>query len=67
VHKLRVLHRDAEPRNILYDNGNLMVVDFECAEFHGRQSLGSMAANGQNRKRRRKMKQGSEGFARVRI
>jgi hypothetical protein len=64
VHKLRVLHRDAKPRNILYDNGSLMVVDFERAEFRGRQSLGLIAANGQNRKRKRKMQQGSEDFAR---
>ncbi|KAL7789024.1 hypothetical protein V8C37DRAFT_386986 [Trichoderma ceciliae] len=35
IHKLRVLHRDAEPRNILYDDqsGNLMVVDFERSGY----------------------------------
>lgn len=31
IHELRVLHRDAEPRNILFDehSGRLMAVDFE--------------------------------------
>jgi hypothetical protein len=52
VYKLRVLHCNAEPRNILYDSGSLMLVDSERAEFRGRQSLGSIAANGQNRKRK---------------
>ncbi|KAK0730101.1 hypothetical protein B0H67DRAFT_560750 [Lasiosphaeris hirsuta] len=33
-----VLHRGAEPRDILYDSGSLMVVDFERAEYRGRQS-----------------------------
>lgn len=35
VHKLRGLHRDAEPRNILYniDSGKFTLVDFERAEF----------------------------------
>jgi hypothetical protein len=56
LHKLRVLHCDAEPRNILYDasSGNLMVVDFERAEFHGRQPLGSISLNAQDRKSKRK-------------
>jgi len=58
VHKLGVLHRDAEIRNFLYDNGSFMVVDFERAEFRGRQSLGSIAPNGQNRKRKRKTLRG---------
>ncbi|RCI13867.1 hypothetical protein L249_8268 [Ophiocordyceps polyrhachis-furcata BCC 54312] len=49
VHGLRVLHRDAEPRNIVYDEscGRFMFVDFERAEFRGRQRqpLGSVAVN----------------------
>ncbi|KJZ69734.1 hypothetical protein HIM_10874 [Hirsutella minnesotensis 3608] len=55
MHKLRVLHRDAEPRNMLYnpDSGKLMVVDFERAEFRGRQPLGLIVPNLQNRKRKR--------------
>ncbi|OAQ58949.1 serine threonine protein kinase [Pochonia chlamydosporia 170] len=54
MHKLRVLHRDAEPRNILYNTTSreLMVVDFERAEFHGRRPLGSIGPN-QSRKRKR--------------
>ncbi|KAG6000548.1 hypothetical protein E4U21_005344 [Claviceps maximensis] len=40
LHNLRVLHRDAEPRNILCDeSGNLMAVDLERAEYCGRQPL----------------------------
>lgn len=59
VHKLGVLHRDAEPRNILYnaDSGKLMVVDFERAEYRSRWPLGSMCPNGQNRKRKRVISQ----------
>ncbi|KAL2168368.1 hypothetical protein VTG60DRAFT_7346 [Thermothelomyces hinnuleus] len=55
LHRLQVLHVDAEPRNILYDviNGTFMVTDFERAEFRGRQPLGSISPNGQGRKRKR--------------
>ena len=67
VHRLRILHRDAEPRNILCDtnSGNLMVVDFERAEFRGRQPLGSIGPNGRNRKRKRgiSQNQGKDEFA----
>ncbi|UKZ73878.1 hypothetical protein TrVFT333_001532 [Trichoderma virens FT-333] len=37
IHKLRVLHRDAELRNILYDehSGTFMVVDFKRAAYCG--------------------------------
>ncbi len=50
LHKLQVVHRDAELRNVFYDmySGNLIIVDFERAEFRGRQPLGSIS---QNRKR----------------
>ncbi|PNY19708.1 Uncharacterized protein TCAP_07480 [Tolypocladium capitatum] len=55
VHKFRVLHRDAEPRNILYNtnSGRLMLVDFERAEFRGRQPLSLIFPNVQSRKRKR--------------
>ncbi|KAF1817488.1 hypothetical protein P152DRAFT_454075 [Eremomyces bilateralis CBS 781.70] len=56
VHKLGVLHRDAEPRNILYNtnSGKLMLVDFERAEFCDRQPLGLISPNAQSRKGKRK-------------
>lgn len=59
LHKLHVLHRDAEPRNILYDinSGKLMVVDFERAELRSRQPLGVVSPNGQSRKRKREIPQ----------
>jgi hypothetical protein len=43
IHKLRILHRDAEPRNMLYDtnSGNLMVIDFERSESLSRQPSSS--------------------------
>ncbi|KJZ69320.1 hypothetical protein HIM_11289 [Hirsutella minnesotensis 3608] len=55
MHTLRVLYRDAEPRNMLYnpDSRKLMVIDFERAEFRGRQPLGLIVPNIQNRKRKR--------------
>ncbi|KXJ84853.1 hypothetical protein Micbo1qcDRAFT_169890 [Microdochium bolleyi] len=51
---------------MLCDGGTLMVVDFERAEFCDRQPLGSIDANGQNRKRKRgsSQKQGKDDFAR---
>jgi hypothetical protein len=68
LHRLHVLHCDAEPRNILYNaySGNLMIVDFERAEFQGRQPLGSIGSNAQNRRRKRKtsQKRGNDVFAR---
>jgi serine/threonine protein kinase len=62
MHKRRVLHRDVEPRNILYDAdcGNLMVVDFERAGFCDRQSIGSLSPHGLNRKRKRRVSQKRE-------
>ncbi|KJZ69297.1 hypothetical protein HIM_11310 [Hirsutella minnesotensis 3608] len=54
LHQRGVLHRDAEPRNVLYDKhtGRYMIVDLMQAEFHARQPLGSIDLNGQNRKRK---------------
>ncbi len=55
LHRLRILHGDAEPRNILYDtiSGNFTVIDFERAEFRGRQPLGLIRPNSRDRKRKR--------------
>ena len=53
IHRLGVLHLDAKPRNMLYDGGNLMVIDFERAEIRGRQPLGSIGSNGHNRRKKR--------------
>ncbi|KAL2015081.1 hypothetical protein VTK56DRAFT_6331 [Thermocarpiscus australiensis] len=55
LHRLQVLHVDAELRNLLYDadSGTLMVIDFERAELRGRQPLGLISPNGQGRKRKR--------------
>ena len=68
LHKLHVLHRDAHPRNIVYDKGtgNVMIVDFERAEFCGRQPLGSLSPHTQNqwKRRRTKKQQGSDDFVR---
>ncbi|KAK4119690.1 hypothetical protein N657DRAFT_666476 [Parathielavia appendiculata] len=65
LHRLQVLHVDAELRNMLYDEvrGTLMVIDFERAEFRGRQPLGLISPNGQGRKRKRGLqKQGKDDF-----
>lgn len=50
-----MLHKDAESRNILWDeeSQSLMVVDFERAELGTRQPLGSITPN-------RKRKRGTE-------
>ncbi|KAH8759304.1 hypothetical protein F5883DRAFT_426690, partial [Diaporthe sp. PMI_573] len=65
LHRLRILHGDAEARNILYDRGP-MIVDFERAELRSRQPLGSISPNGRDRKRKRGVlqKQGNDHFAR---
>ncbi|AEO55539.1 hypothetical protein MYCTH_2299494 [Thermothelomyces thermophilus ATCC 42464] len=65
LHRLHVLHCDAEPRNLLYDasNDRVMVVDFERATLH--QPLGSISPNTQRRKRKRgsiAQKQGNGEF-----
>ena len=68
VHKLRVLHRDAELRNILCDSdsGSLMVIDFERSEFCGGHPLAPIGPNGVNRKRKHRtlQKQRKNDFAR---
>ncbi|KAF9872599.1 hypothetical protein CkaCkLH20_09778 [Colletotrichum karsti] len=67
IHRLHILHRDAEPRNIVYEeaSGKVMIVDFERAEFRGRQPLGSLSPNAWNqRKRGGTKKQGKDDFAR---
>jgi hypothetical protein len=63
VHKLRILHRDAKPRNMLYDTNSksVMLVDFERAEFRGRQPLGLISPNDQ-RKREASQKQREDDF-----
>jgi len=68
VHRQGVFRRDAEACNILYDahRGTFMVVDFERAEFRGRQTLGAKCSNTQNRKRKRgvALKREKDDFAR---
>ncbi|KAM4065625.1 hypothetical protein HRG_010646 [Hirsutella rhossiliensis] len=70
LHRLHVLHRDAEPRNMVYnaETGRLMVIDFERSEYLGRQPLGSVVANAQGCKRTcaglEKPKQQRDDFAR---
>ena len=59
IHDLRVLHCDAEPRNVLYDanSGNAMIVDFERAEIVNREPLGHLSPN---RKRKYNRAQGKQ-------
>ncbi|EEH21951.2 hypothetical protein PABG_04162 [Paracoccidioides brasiliensis Pb03] len=54
LHRLHVLHHDAELRNNVYDKlkDRLMIVDFERAEFRGRQPLQSADLNSSSRKRK---------------
>ncbi|KNB19850.1 hypothetical protein FOXG_17042 [Fusarium oxysporum f. sp. lycopersici 4287] len=54
LHQYRILHHDAEPRNVLYDrsSGGCMLVDLMLAEIHDRQPLGSINCNRQSRKRK---------------
>ncbi|KAH7008745.1 hypothetical protein EDB80DRAFT_576021 [Ilyonectria destructans] len=54
LHQHRVLHCDAEPRNVLYDKrtGRCMIVDLMLAKFHARQPLRPINVNGRNRKRK---------------
>ncbi|ROT39292.1 hypothetical protein SODALDRAFT_339678 [Sodiomyces alkalinus F11] len=69
MHKLGVLHRDADPRNMLWDpvSGNVMAVDFERAESCRRPVLERVAPNGQTKKRKRgKPRQSKDDFTRER-
>ncbi|KAF4122167.1 hypothetical protein GMORB2_7760 [Geosmithia morbida] len=65
LHRFDILHRDAEPRNILFDtdSGNLMIVDFERAEFRGRQHLGSIDLNVHRKRKRGMQKKEKDEFA----
>jgi hypothetical protein len=65
MHKLRVLHSDAEPRNILCgEDGQLMAVDLERAKFHDRPPLSHLSPNNRTRKRKRGIiKQRRDEFA----
>ncbi|RSL85359.1 hypothetical protein CEP52_016164 [Fusarium oligoseptatum] len=64
IHKLRVLHRDAEPRNILCDeSGKLMAVDLERAESQGPPPLGDIDPNNQIWKKKRGFKLPRDEFA----
>lgn len=55
LHRLGVLHCDAEPRNMLFDpkQGSVMLIDFERSVFRDRQPLASMNSNSQGQKRKR--------------
>lgn len=59
LHKLQVLHQDAEPRNMVYDerSGRLMLVDLERAEVRTRQALGVISVN----RKRKRVGQGKDG------
>lgn len=59
LHQLRILHGDAEPRNILYDtsNGNFMVIDFERAEFRSHHQPLTLISPNNSRKRKRGISQ----------
>ncbi|RSM01112.1 hypothetical protein CEP52_008753 [Fusarium oligoseptatum] len=54
IHQHGVLHRDAEPRNVLYDErtGRCMMVDLMLSEVHARQPLGPISVNRRDRKKR---------------
>ncbi|KAK0630868.1 hypothetical protein B0T17DRAFT_607648 [Bombardia bombarda] len=52
LHRLQVLHGDAEARNITYDKGP-MIVDLERAKVCAREPLGSIPPDSQVRKRNR--------------
>ena len=47
AHHLQVLHRDAQPRNMLFDANRmkLMLIDFERSELFRRQALSSISPN----------------------
>ncbi|KAK4073571.1 hypothetical protein Purlil1_13013 [Purpureocillium lilacinum] len=60
IHKRGVLHRDAEPRNLLCDGNTIMVVDFEKADICKRPVLEGVSSNANNRKRKRNTEQRAE-------
>ncbi|KAI8954159.1 hypothetical protein F4801DRAFT_534524 [Xylaria longipes] len=65
IHKLHVLHGDAEPHNILYDadNGDVMIVDFERARLLNREPLGLISPNRKRKHGTCQEKQGTNNFA----
>ena len=64
MHGFGICHRDAEPRNILYDRGGFMLVDFERSEFCSPPGLESVGPDSENRKRKHsKEREGEDAFA----
>lgn len=69
LHTLGILHRDGEPRNILYNSADdtLMIADFERAECRRCEPLELVNPNGRKRKRRKGMPRrlgGTDDFTR---
>ena len=60
IHGQQVLHRDAEPRNMLYDedSGTLMMVDFERSELRDRPVLGKLSPNRKRKHADEQLKKG---------
>ena len=65
LHQLRVLHGDAESRNVLYDSSSsqLMIVDFERAEVRERSPLDPISPNSRKRKHAAQKNHGKDNFA----
>ncbi|KAG6093394.1 hypothetical protein E4U30_004351 [Claviceps sp. LM220 group G6] len=65
LHQHRVMHHDAAPRNMLYDDcsGRYMVVDLEMAKPIDREVLEATNCCRKKRKRKRELKKASESFA----
>jgi tRNA A-37 threonylcarbamoyl transferase component Bud32 len=66
LHKYRVLHHDAEPRNVLYDKrtNKCIIVDLMLAESYAGEALRFIDINGQDRKTNWELeKQGKDAFA----
>lgn len=51
LRKFKVLHRNAELRNLLYDveNDQIMIIDLERVEYPGRQQRRPIQANGKRK------------------